>query len=348
MRKASKLNKLMLRSFFFALIGIGLIGCKKENISLQPYMNQNNTLKNGNIRIPYFSNFEELDNTIEFLELQTEEDRINYEIHNNYTSLLTAIFSIYEGIDTSNIRNVSEIETYVNYHNDKLALKVDDDNEMLYYPYYSENRYSIVANEDRLLQVGNMFMKVFDDGIALTTVEYINELQKVNEISVKKIMSNSNDNIVFYSYEDDEIIIKSACGSAKSFEERNTKGKYRTKLKIKAGNEITSLTFSEKEGLKITYRVYSYGRIRGYKKFLGIWFYTKKQITGKVNYQVKYLRGTTETITVNENVNQNSFSQKRWKNEVGNYSMPATNIRFEYIDSWGKIPQTNKAQKICN
>lgn len=64
MKNVSSLKKGILGILFLGLIGLGVIGCKKENIKQHSPLFQNNILKSGTSNIPYFRDFNELDEAI--------------------------------------------------------------------------------------------------------------------------------------------------------------------------------------------------------------------------------------------------------------------------------------------
>lgn len=82
---------------------------------------------------------------------------------------------------------------------------------------------------------------------------------------------------------------------------------------------------------------------------LGVWFHARRTISGRIKYHVKYLRGVTHEIDVDEQVNSTlSYSQTRGKTDISPANSHASNIRFISIDSWGTTPSTGTVSENCN
>lgn len=150
-------------------------------------------------------------------------------------------------------------------------------------------------------------------------------------------------------FEDDEISPKSSCDPNRNVEEVDN-GRNRTKLKLRAHSQIHSISMDGNGGItSITTRVRTFGRIRPYMRTLGVWFHARRTISGRIEYQVKYLRGSTHEIDVNEQVSSTlSYSQFRGETDISPANSHATNIRFTDIDSWGTTPSTGTVSVECS
>lgn len=89
------MKKLIYGGLFLALVGIGFIGCNKEDI--------NNIGNNSNI--PKFDSFEALYEKMDMLNKMGEKERRGYEIANGYKSLLTEVYEVYEGVDVESLKS---------------------------------------------------------------------------------------------------------------------------------------------------------------------------------------------------------------------------------------------------
>jgi len=72
------MKKLIYGTLFLALVGIGVVGCKKENGKFD------NSL--DNMRIQKFDAFDDFERKLKMLESMSDIDRRNYEKSNNYKS----------------------------------------------------------------------------------------------------------------------------------------------------------------------------------------------------------------------------------------------------------------------
>ena len=200
------MKKVVYGGLFLALIGIGFSSCKKEDLG-NTVVNQGSGI--GKNHIPTFESMEDLNDRLELLSKMSEEERRTYENETNAKSLLTKVYEVYEGIDLENLTSQSELQNYVDLHSSTLELRTDRNKEYEYRPYFSDNEYSIVANEDRLVVVGETCIKIFDDGIVTTDKANISLLSDINEVSVENILPT--DELFVSKISTEEIITRAAC-----------------------------------------------------------------------------------------------------------------------------------------
>jgi hypothetical protein len=331
------MKKLIYGGLFLAAVGIGFVGCKKDNMN-KLERSQNSALE--------FNSMEELKSKIKELESMNEEDRRTYENQNGYKSLYTQVHTVYEEINMDEIKDTKEIYDHVNRNKNLLEIAKNVDGELEYRPFYSDNPYSFVASENRMVIVDSLCLKIFDDGLVSTNIENFENLENQESKSVKKLNLNGDFNISYFTTQD--IISKSNCGINR--EARATSGNNRTKITLECyavqiGGFVPS---GEASGL-----------IRPYKKTLGIWYYAQRTISGRFKFDFAYEEngtnhqgdpgsGETEEISIDHTVSPTlAYAVSR------TFPMPTGgfypfNYRFSSILSWGTTPDTNNASITCN
>jgi len=320
------MRKIIYGGLFLAAVGIGFVGCKKDNMN-KLERSQNNALE--------FNSMEELKSKIKELESMNEEDRRIYENQNGYKSLYTQVHEVYEEINMDEVKDRKEVYDHVNRNQNLLEIAKNEDGELEYRPFYSDNPYSLVANGNRMIIVDSICLKVFDDGLISTNAENFDKLKSQESRSVKNTNLNSDFNISHFRSLDASI--KSHCGSYK--EDIEDDNRDRTKLWVECFYEnISGIPY-------VTGR----GQIRPYKKTLGIWYFARRTIEGRIKFDVSYtLNGQTEVYQFNQIIPANlSYTQSKAFNEPLWPNVPS-NVRFTSIDSWGDTPSTGTATIICH
>jgi len=343
--KNEKMKKLIYGTLFLALVGIGVSGCKKEITNNTP----NAVLKNSIENIPTFQSHEDLVRKIEELNAMSDEDRRIYESNSGYKSLFTHAYEIYDGIKIDSLKSKKQLEKFISENSKFVSLQLNNDNELEYRPLFSDIHYSIIANTNRMFKVANLCYKIFDDGIVSSDIENIGLLTSLNQILAKDVPKNDNYEITIY--EKMEINGKSSCHPTHN-EASVTNGAQRTKITLIAAQQ----QYGEMETIPGTpkikiYGVHAFGRVRPYKRTLGIWYHCQRTISGRVAFTVSWKDGTVlKTSSIDQ-----SFSQIHDWSVTRQFNMVTTplgekpkEIKFTVINSWGDTPSTSNVSVNCN
>lgn len=331
------MKKLIYGTLFLALVGIGVVGCKKEN-SLTLNRNKFDTAK--------FDSFEDLYNKLGEIEAMSEEERRNYERQNNYKSLLTYVYEVYEEIDMSKLVDLEPLHEHVKKNNDILEIIVNKQGEKEYRAIYSDNQYSAVAGKNRMIIIDTTCLKVFDDGLVMTNIKYFDELNSLEFKSIENIQDKNTFHVL--KRISNELQIKSGCGQYD--EGRATSGRNRTKITLECWAKGTSSFIFSAE---------VYGLIRPYHKTLGVWYYARRTITGQFQFVFAYEElgtnifglpgsGDTKTHPRNHSVNPTLAYAVARTFPIVTQGFYPSNYRFSSISSWGTTPNTNSATITCN
>lgn len=276
----------------------------------------------------------------------SEDDRRTYEIENNYKSLRTKVYEIYEQIDMENLTDKNELFIHVDNNPDYLEILMDMSGEQEYRPIYSDCSYSLIARENRMIIVGDKCLKVFDDGLIHAPIKYFNDLETHNGKTVNSMPDNENFDVL--KSDKNEIQTKSNCGTYR--EREVTSGNNRTRITIECYPSLMQgfVPYAKADGL-----------IRPLKRTLGVWFHAQRTINGRFTFTFAFEQngsnfqgipgsGQTILVPINEIVNPIlSYSVTR------SYSLPTggfypANYRFGSINSFGNTPSTSSSTIICN
>jgi len=343
-KKMKKMKKLILGVATFSLISAALVSCKKETITTA----QKDILKSSTEQVPTFQNHEELNSKIEELNAMGEDERRLYESNAGFKSLLTYVYEIYEGIDMEELDSKNKLETFVSENSSIVSIRINSDDELEYRPYYSDIDYSIIANTNRMFIVGELCYKIFDDGIVVSQSENIDLLNSLNQISAKDVPKSDRYEISVYF--EAEIDGKSTCHPTNN-QATVTSGSNRTKLKCITGQQYYGeMQLSPNHPKVKIYGVHAFGRIRPYKRTLGIWYHARRTISGRIQFTVSWKNGNTPvSASINSNVGPSlSYSQTRSFDHISTpLGEKPKEIKFTNINSWGTTPNTGNVTIIC-
>lgn len=148
-------------------------------------------------------------------------------------------------------------------------------------------------------------------------------------------------------FKDEELFEKSNCGGATREAFGPVHNRNRTKLRFTVRQIITSI--NQQTG-HVQRRIEAEGIIRPQMQTAGIWFAARRTITGRITFTAQFLNGTTQTLSVNENINNNSpaYSAVRWRLQTLPVNTSASNLHFVSIDSWGDTPSSPPVTLNCH
>jgi hypothetical protein len=332
----------------FPLLGLLLFSCEKEG-DLRTDSIQERSLSIEDV--PNYADFDELNIKLDELNSMGEDERRIYEASVGTKSLLTLTYEVYEDLEYDSLGSIDELNAYISQNSNLIELRTVGENDTECYPIFSDNPYSVVANEDRLFSVGDMVFKVFDDGLVATKAENFNDLVALAGTSVLGVPDDEEFLISLFNSEDFSGKNSSACKPKRNVErEESANGNDRTKLKLVTDKiKIGEIHLNgQKAGV---YEVSSYGRIRPYKKVLGVWFHAKRTINGIIAFEVSWMDGSIPNShsMYRSIVNEHKYSATR---TIPSSSVPMgtvpTNIKFDEITSWGDTPSTPFVFINCN
>lgn len=249
----------------------------------------------------------------------------------------TCAYEVYEKLDIEKATSFEEIEQFVSDNSTNLALKQNEDRELELIAYYVDNRFSAVANKERLFVVGQKYVKVFEDGFAYTDKEHLSDLKLINSIYLTEL--TENDWLSISAITIGEANGDRSCNNSTSAGTTVTSGKNRTKVTIET---YSKSSWQVGVGCK--------GIIRPYKKSFGVWYFAKRTITGRLEATSRWREDSSDPwLFVNINSSCSNFHS--YKFEVDNFdptslgAMPTP--RLQSVDSFGDTPSTHAATINC-
>ena len=330
------MKKVIYVALFLALVGIGFSSCEKEEVinSSKGIIEDKSILS--------FENFEELNKELQKVAELNEDERRVYEKNKGFTSLLTFAYENYEKLDLENIKSVEDIESFVAQNNSIVALEPNSEREMVFFPYYVDNIFSLLANTNRVFVVGEYFYKVFEDGIGVTKKENFEKLIAINEIYLSKVSQNNwLISTIFFT---NELNDRASCNNAVDMTGTSENGNNRTTVRVSTAS-VTS------GGIKYAYLT---GTIKPYKRTLGVWGPAKRTMDGRLKATADYNavlngNGTVHTLSLNQTVaGYKAYSYSASVNNTWSSSYIINRPALKSVDSWGDTPDTPNAVLYCN
>lgn len=329
MKKTIKLNKIALGISMLLMFGTAITGCKKESSDI---LNRNLSDKTTQ-----FNSMEDFSSALKKVEEMGEQERRDYERKNNYKSLLTKVYEVYEEIDMDNLKDKETLLEHVNKNNHYLEISNNDNNEQEYRAIYSDNPYSFLAQENRMIIIGESCIKVFDDGIITAPLESFNDLISIKDKVASKVSKNNDFDVRIFKLE--EFQQKANCPNED--ETRATNGSERTKLQI--GNGFAQVNTSSGPTMATNCWII----IRPYKRTLGVWFYAQRTISGAIDATIGYNNGSPQSHTVSRTIPP-TLSYVQTRDIYTPVSGSPSNVHFQNYYAWGDTPSTDTAVLSCN
>lgn len=341
-----------IKHFFLVFLSTLILSCNKENLVEDGIISgkTSNANPKSSTTILNFNSLEELNETMNKLHFFEEEQRRSFENSKNFKSLMTHVLEVYEELkveyadsNDENFSNVASEFQSLNSHLFTIRQDAEDEKSREFYIHYIDNKYSVVANKDRIFTVKDFVFKVFDDGVLGTHKDNMDELLNVKEVNYENL--KLSENVFVFSSEIDKTE-KTTCAPRTNERFSPVSNRNRTKLIFKVRNPLISANV---QAGQFVFSLDTEGIIRPQKRTAGIWFAARRTISGRIKYSVTYVNGTTHPINVNETiVNHLAYSARRFKNVTQPTNTNVSEEKFTSIDSWGDTPSTSPVTLICS
>ncbi len=331
------MKKLFYGVMCFALIGVGLVGCKKE----KKIKSSDEDSIVSKIETIKFTTEQEMITQFETIKKMGESERREFEKKNNYKSLFTSVYEVYEGINLDNLKHQKELIQYVNENSDKLELTEDKNGELEYKPIYADNPFSLIAGKNRMIIIGSKCVKIFDDGLITAPLNMFNDLNVIDDKKISSVSVKNGFEVVVFKFNDTNI--KAICGS--EAEARSDDGRDRTRIRLILTEALVNTSSGQ------TWSSNPWYEVRPFMRTLGIWYHAQRTISGGISSNLGYdsFNGTPVIIPFNRTISPSlSYVQT-----VSSYiptvdgNLP-NNLRFLNYNAWGDTPSTGTASMSCN
>ncbi len=267
----------------------------------------------------------------------------------NFSSFSEEADEFYESINIEAFANKEEAEAFIHLNPKYLHIHYDTDNAMHVEPLLADNPFRIYINEDRLFQIGDTVMRVFEDAVLGTKASNINMFLGVTEHDIYQLIHHS-DVFTFYSH-NTELNMKDGahyCGVAAGA------NNIVDNEKIELGLWVAYVHLGG-NGLFPATNQWTYFSAKPYKKWAGIWWNVKRTI--KCNIKVatayyiynNYINWVRIAGSFNSNGtltnNLNSILTEQWISN-GYWALPIAHM--DGINAWAKQTNTGNATISCN
>lgn len=164
-------------------------------------------------------------------------------------------------------------------------------------------------------------------------------LNEINEVSVLRVAPRDQISITDLNLKETDG--RAACDHLLN-EERTTNGNERTKILMGITIFRTENEFGFQDLVDL------YGRIRPYKKILGIWYHTQRTIEGRLKGDGTFNNPALRNIGLNTYIAP-TLEYSVFRNAgIININVEAYNEQITFIDSWGDTPSTDIVNLDCD
>jgi hypothetical protein len=266
----------------------------------------------------------------------------------SYASFAEELEEFYDNIDWESFTSSEELLSFVNTNQNYFSIMHNAEGEMVVGPALSNNLMRMFINEERLFQIGDTVLKVFENVTIGTNSSNTLVLKEISEMNIAQAIGNGD--VYIFSENDNTLQFKDwahNCGIQQSTTAHNSSDNERVNLTI----TVAYLHVYDPVPGTNQWTHYS---IKGYRKSLGVWFNVGRTINGSIKIATGYyiynsdqwVRRTGTAIA--NNVSTKNFSgtlHTEWTS-IGYTSNPISH--FDGYDCWGKIPATPNAVLQCN
>ncbi len=123
----------------------------------------------------------------------SETERREWELQQGFESYATKCNELFEAFEAKGIESDEDIYNFVKENPDYFYIFIDEDGEEYLKSYLEDTYYNNLANENRMLRIGESIYKVFDEGIIRTSVE-----DQTNLLQVSSFYGSRHDGFSYY------------------------------------------------------------------------------------------------------------------------------------------------------
>lgn len=336
-----------MKSTFFKLLTIILIvvasSCQKREAASDEGGKYNKTILK-------FKSFGEFRGAFEeHRHLQNNELNARLKSHFNFSSFAEEADAFYENLSIESFSNQEEAEAFINQNRKYLNVYLDTENVMHVEPLLTDNPMRIYINEDRLFQVGDTILRVFEDVVLGTESKNFELFLNTGESDIYPLLQNEN---VFVLYSHNvEVNMKDGaynCGVAAGA------NNIVDNEKIELGIWVAYLHVGGGSLMPATNQ-WTFFSAKPYKKWAGIWWNVKRTIKCNVKVATAYYiynnynnwQRRTGSFSSNGTLtyNLNKILTEEWIS-IGYWAAPVAHM--DGINAWAKQTNTGNASISCN
>jgi ribosome-associated toxin RatA of RatAB toxin-antitoxin module len=284
----------------------------------------------------------------DFSELKRWEDE------NNFKSFGRVCEELYASIDFNKFTNQSDFFDLVNEYSEYLQLIPIGDEEYTLETKVDDNPYRYFLNKDMIFQIGSVVYKLVDSELIASPAGNIENLKK---LTVSNLDFHLKDTSKYLQVTQTKRL---NCDYVNTKDVGNNVGTYRlagdtvgnnaTKLVIQiyTANIMDQWTYEE-----IGTLLRAHYLVRPYKKTLGIWYFCTRTISCNIRLRLDWKDSSGNwDYQICTYTNSGTFDSKLEGDVYSNYVSFGyfynPTAHFGGIDSWGRTPDTDKAEIKLN
>ena len=264
-------------------------GCKKDDQIKEGVRSVQNlkSLDVNSLGMVFFEDFEAVVNALDEVLAMDYIERAVFEDEHGYSSYGRQCDDIYYPSveleeDDGGFQTEEDIENFVSLHNAYVQLKEDSDGESLYVPHLFTSPYRYFINNDKIFQVGEMYVKVFESGIVTTETENLEVLKQLTEEGLSSIEEDGLFNYSPYMSLTENSHKVYVSGNYFFNEKRNSSDNERIRIESKVASAVT--TYRGRNDAKASY--YILNSVKPFHKVCRSWCMAKRTV--KYDLTLKY------------------------------------------------------------
>lgn len=256
-----------------------LVGCKKEKTESEA-----NAPQTSVCGMLHFNSTREFLETQEKILAMNEVERRDWERQQGFKSYATKCEELFEELEAKGINSDEDIYDFVKENPDYFYIR-EEEGEKYLTSYLEYSSYYQFVDENKMLQIGENVIKVFNEGVVIAPVD-----QEERLLNITSFYEPTQENFAYY-----ENALSESQSVFKDDNECNC-----TPIEVIArgtnGNNRTYVRFY-RDGLYDDYGfgiITYYMKIRPYKRTLGVWYWCNRTIHYNVEYVISDILGGTK------------------------------------------------------
>lgn len=269
------------------------VGCKKEKAETKTNEPQATPIEG----MLHFNSAEEFAETQQKVTSMGDAERRDWERQQGFKSFATKCEELFEEFETKGINSDNDIYDFVKANPEYFYIR-EEDGEKYLTSYLEFSSYYQFVDENRMLQIGNNLIKVFDEGVITAPICEEEKLLNVSSFfepaqeSFSYFENNQTDFVSEVKHEDGCDCDPIETIARKTNDNNRTYARfYIDKVAILTGNSMLDSYYYENDVYYNDYRM----KIRPYHRILGIWYWCRRTISYNVSYSMVSDEGHTHT-----------------------------------------------------
>ena len=267
------------------------VGCKKEKAETKTNEPQSTPIEG----MLYFNSAEEFAETQQKVTAMNEAERRNWERQQGFKSFATKCEELFEKFEAKGINSDEDIIEFVKSNSEYFYIR-EEDGEKYLTSYLEFSSYYQFVDENRMLQIGENLIKVFDEGVISGPI-----CEEEKLLNISSFYEPAQEGFNYYENGQTDFVSETKhedgcdCDTKETIARKTNENNrtyvrfYIDKVAIQTGNAILDAYYYEYDMFYNDYRM----KIRPYHRILGIWYWCRRTISYNVSYSMMSEQGYT-------------------------------------------------------